>query len=62
MSAANEQGLKDCEEYVNNHKIQQVLKECIVQVYEYAMFDVCRSCKVFQAVFFNCFINLVYKK
>jgi len=27
-----EQGLKECESYVQEHKIQQILKECIVQV------------------------------
>ena len=27
-----EQGLKECESYVQEHKIQQTLKECIVQV------------------------------
>lgn len=30
--AAEEQSLKECEAYVQDHKIQQVLKECIVQV------------------------------
>jgi len=32
MSAGDDQGLKECEAYVQEHKIQQVLKECIVQV------------------------------
>ena len=32
MSTVEEQGLKECEEYVQQHKIQQILKECIVQV------------------------------
>jgi len=32
MSAEEEQGLRECEVYVQEHKIQQVLKECIVQV------------------------------
>ena len=32
MSSGDEQGLKECEAYVQEHKIQQVLKECIVQV------------------------------
>ena len=30
--ATDEQSLKECEAYVQNNKIQQVLKECIVQV------------------------------
>uniref|UniRef100_H2Z424 Cyclic nucleotide-binding domain-containing protein n=1 Tax=Ciona savignyi TaxID=51511 RepID=H2Z424_CIOSA len=32
MSADEEQGLKECEAYVQEHKIQQVLKDCIVQL------------------------------
>ena len=32
MSTEDEQGLKECEAYVQEHKIQQTLKECIVQV------------------------------
>ena len=32
MAAVEEQGLKECESYVQEHKIQQTLKECIVQV------------------------------
>lgn len=34
MSGANDdQSLKDCEAYVQQHGIQQILKECIVQVF-----------------------------
>ncbi|KAF6028058.1 PRKAR1A [Bugula neritina] len=32
MTDKEEQSLKDCESYVQNHKIQQLLKDCIVQL------------------------------
>ena len=31
-SLAEEQSLKECEEYVQKHNIQQVLKDCIVMI------------------------------
>ena len=32
MAADEEQSLKDCEQYVQKHNIQGLLKECIVQL------------------------------